>query len=212
MESFPSNSQRSKPVEREQREKVERVIESTVVQRKKTLGRRFTEAFGGGDARGTVFYVVTEILVPAAKDMVADAVSQGVERMIFGEARYTRRSSSRSSSGPNGYVSYNRMSGSRPDPRREHEEPRGMSRRARANHEFDEILLATRPEAELVIARLRDLIHQYDSATVADLYDLVGITSSYTDAKWGWADISDAGIRRVPGGYLLDLPKTEQVD
>lgn len=212
MEQFPSNSQRSKPVANEQpREKVERIVTSDVIQRKKPLGRRFAEAFGGGDARGTVFYVVAEILVPAAKDMAADAVSQGFERLIFGEARYSRRSSSRTTARPGGYTNYSRMSSPSTAPVRE--EPRGMSRRGRANHEFDEIILATRVEAEAVIDRLLDLIQRYDVATVSDLYDLAGITSSYTDAKWGWDDLSGAGVRRVGGGgYLLDLPPTKAVD
>jgi hypothetical protein len=214
MDTFPSNSQRKLKAEVEsggvQREKVERIVTSEVTQRKKPLSKRFMETFFGGDARGTLFHVVDDILVPAAKDMVADAFTQGFERMIFGESRSgNRRSGSRS--GPSGYVSYNRMGPNR-RPDREREDPR-ISRRARTNHEFDEIILATRAEGEEVLDRLGDLIEQYEVATVGDLYDLLGITSQYTDAKWGWDDIRDARVERVrSGGYLLDLPRTKPVD
>jgi hypothetical protein len=216
MEAFPGNSQRTKPAAQEvkpEREKIERVVTSEVIQRKRPLGKRFMETFVGGDAKGTLLYVVADILVPAAKDMVADAVTQGFERMIFGESRSgNRRSGSRPSSGANGFVSYNRM-GSNRAPDRQREDPRGLSRRARTNHEFDEIILATRAEGEEVIDRLGDLIGQYEVATVADLYELVGITSQHTDGKWGWDDMRGARVERVrSGGYLLDLPKTMPVD
>lgn len=217
MESFPSNSQRraaaSEP--KPEREKVERIVTSEVIQRKRPLSKRFMETFVGGDAKGTLLYVVADILVPAAKDMVADAVTQGFERMIFGESRSGNRrtSSTRSSSGPGGYISYNRMGPGRGMGREDREEPRDISRRARANHEFDEIILATRAEGELVIERLDDLIHQYEEATVSDLYDILGITSSHTDGKWGWDSMRGARVEKVRGGgYLLDLPKTKPVD
>jgi hypothetical protein len=81
-----------------------------------------------------------------------------------------------------------------------------MSRQARARHDFDEIVLESRTEAEEVIDRLFDLVSRYESATVADLYELVGLASSHTDHKWGWTDLRGAGVSRVRGGYLLDLP------
>jgi hypothetical protein len=212
MESFPSNSHKTKMADEgaqpDEREKVKKVVTSEVIQRKKPLGKRLAETFVGGDAHSVMGYVVFDVLVPAAKDAVADAFSQGIERMLFGDSRSTsRRSGSRPSGGPNGYVSYNRMSQSSP-----REDPRGISRKARANHEFDEIILATRAEAEEVIERLFDLVEQYEVATVADLYELVGITGSYTDGKWGWDDMRGARVERRRDGYLLNLPKTKAVD
>lgn len=190
--------------------KVERVTSGEVIRRKKPLGKRFAETFGGGDARGVWGYIVLDVLIPAAKDMVADATSQGVERMLFGEARSSSRRGGFRSSGSNGYVSYNRFGPSAS--RNRHEETRSISRRSRATHDFDEIILATRVEAEEVIDRLFDLVSRYESATVADLYDLVGATGNYTDDKWGWTDIRGAGVTRVRNGYLLDLPKPEPLD
>lgn len=214
VDSFPSNSRTTKPepeAEQPEREKVEKVTAGEVQQRKQPLGKRLASTFVGGDAKSVMQYVVLEVLVPAAKDTIADAVSQGIERMIFGEARSTsRRTGARPSSGPGGYTSYNRMAQNTNGPRRD--EPRTMSRRARANHEFDEIILATRAEADLVIERLFDLIERYEVATVADLYNLVGISEQFTDGKWGWDDMRGARVERVRNGYLLSLPKTKEVD
>lgn len=219
MEAFPSNSHKAKESEDVQPEpkKIEQVATGEVVRRKKPLGKRFAETFVGGDAKGVAAYVVFDVLVPAAKDMAADAVSQGIERMLFGEARSTsRRTGARPGSGSNGYVSYNRFGSSGSSAKfngHDREEPsRGISRRGRASHDFDEIILATRIEAETVIERLFELIERYGIATVSDLYDLVGITGNYTDANWGWSDMRGADTTRVRNGYLLDLPKPEPVD
>jgi len=223
---YPSNSNKArtdgeedekKPGKAEPK-KVERVTSGEVVRRKKSLGKRFKETFVGGDTKGVMSYVFMDVLIPAAKDMVSDATSEAVQRMLFGDARSNRRNRNRSH--PNGYVSYNRYgsgsssSGSRPpwDRDRDRDEPRNVSRRARATHDFDEIILETRGEAEEVIDRLFDLVSRYESATVADLYELTGITGSFTDDKWGWSDIRGAGVTRVRGGYLLDLPKPEPLD
>lgn len=212
---FPSNRHKDRaPKAPEVKEKkVEQIVQNDVVRRKKPLGKRFTETFIGGDARSVWGFVALDVLIPAAKDMVADAVSQGVERMIYGESRSTsRRTGRRPTDGP--YISYNRYSGGGarrlgpPDDRSRHE----LSRRARASHDFDEIILATRVEADEVIDRLFDLVSKYETATVADLYDLVGISGSYTDDKWGWTDLRGAGVTRVRSGYLLDLPKPEPLD
>jgi hypothetical protein len=221
VEEFPGNAHKAKPynakvtpakkdAEVSEDKKVEKIVSGKVVRRKKPITKRFLETFiGGDDAKSVLAYVVIDVLVPAAKDMIADAVNQGFQRMLFGEGATTTRRHGGRPSGPAGYQSYNRFSpGSRP-PREEH---RDISRRGRARHEFDEIILATRAEAEETIDRMFDLIARYEIATVADLYGLVDISGSYTDEKWGWTDMRGSRATRVSGGYLLDLPKPEPID
>lgn len=215
MTDFPSNRHKDKqeepdtPKAEKTDKKVEKVVEGEAIRRKKSLGTRLKETFFGGDTRGVWGFVGEEVLIPAAKDMIADAVSQGIERMIYGEAQSSSRRTGRRPDGKGPYISYNRYSGSRKKgPSRRNE----ISHRARAAHNFDEIILPTRVEADEVIDRLFDLVSKYESATVADLYDLVGITGNYTDDKWGWFDLRGADVRRVRHGYLLDLPKPEPLD
>lgn len=53
-----------------------------------------------------------------------------------------------------------------------------------------------------------ELIDMYGVVSVADLYDLVGITGNYTDNKYGWTNIRNAEpVRAMGGGYMLKLPK-----
>lgn len=206
MEEFPPNSIRSRAPETPNDKKIERVTQSDPIRRKKTLGAKFKETFISGD-QGVWSYVVSDVLIPAAKDAISDAVTEGIQRMLFGDTIPSRRRPSLR--GPSNYVSYNRYSEAS-TPR---EEPRPtLSRRARASHDFDEIILATRIEAEEVLNNLYNLLEKYDSASVADLYELVGVNGQFTDDKWGWTDLRGSGISRIREGYLLNLPKPVPLD
>lgn len=204
---YPPNSFSSKqPPEPQEEKKIERVTKTEAIRRKKGLGRKFREVFFGGDAKSTGRFIIYSVLIPAAKDMIIEAGREGIEKLVRGDS-YRRRGSPRS--GPAGYVSYNRMSMRDP---REQDQPRPMSARARARHDFDEIVLGSRAEAEEVIERMFDIVSRYTTATVADLYDLVGIRSSHVDNKWGWSDMRGAGVVRVRDGYLLELPDVQPME
>lgn len=211
---FPANSHKAKDAPPQEPKNVKPIIKGGAQRRKPGLGKRFAETFGGGDARGVGSYVLFDVLLPAAKDMVSDAVSQGIDRMLFGESRPSSRRGRTIGGSSTGYVNYNGMSRStNGSMRQKNDQSRGMlTRQARAAQKFDEILLQTRAEAEEVIERLRDLIEQYGTATVADMLTLVDISPEYTDGNWGWDDLSDARIHRDREGYLLDFPKPQPVE
>ena len=46
----------------------------------------------------------------------------------------------------------------------------------------------------------------------ADFYDIVGVTSEFTDNKYGWTSIRKAGIKPVREGFLIVLPRTRVLD
>lgn len=203
---FPPNSEASKRLESKN---VERVTSSDAIRKKKSLRKQLSETFVAGDMRSAVRYVMFDVLLPTAKDMVVDAVTAGFEKLIFGDSTRRRYGGMRPpQSGPTGYVSYNRMA---PESRLTSPQ-RALSRQARARHDFDEIVLDSRTEAEEVIDRLFDLVSRYESATVADLYELVGLSSTHTDHKWGWTDLRGSGVSRIRDGYLLDLPDPEPIN
>ena len=210
---FPSNKRPPGRPAKAAKETVEKVVTGKVVTRRKPLTRRFAETFIAEDSQSVGRYILLEVLIPAAKDLISDMVSQAVDRTLFGGGRSGRGRSGYHPSGSTSHVSYNRYGSSTTGPpwRREEERP-GISRSARRNHDFDEIVLATRAEANEVIDRLFDLISKYEQATVSDLYDLVGLEAKFTDEKYGWRDMRGVQALRVGGGYLLDLPKPEQLD
>lgn len=69
--------------------------------------------------------------------------------------------------------------------------------------------MSTRVEAEETLTQMFDLLEKFDAVTVADLYELSGISSNYMDHKWGWTDLRGSNVTRTRQGYLLDLPQPE---
>ena len=76
----------------------------------------------------------------------------------------------------------------------------------------EKTFFATRRDAEEILNYMGDLIDEYRFVTVADLYDLIGVSGNYTDNKYGWTDISNAEIVRVRDGYVIRLPKIRKLD
>lgn len=205
MDTFPPNSSaaKSEAPPAQEKEEVKRVTTEEPIRRKKSLAKRFKETFVVGDARSAFQYVVTAVLIPTAKDMLSEAFTQGADRMIYGDTRRPR-GATRPTAGPTGYVTYNRMAMTSDRP-----PAPNLSRRARANFDFDEIVLGSRAEAEEVIERMFDLLSRYGSASVADLYELCGLSTSHTDQKWGWTNLQGSGVVRTREGFLLNVPSPD---
>ena len=210
---YPSNSNRDK-AGKDEPKVIESVVTGRVIRKKRSLSSRFSDIFIGGDAQSVWAYVAFDVLVPAAKDMFSDAVSQGVERMLFGDStgRISSSRRRRNNDYRPGYTNYSKFSSPSSSRGRGRETSgREFTRRARANHDFDDIVLATRAEALEVLAKMDDLIDKYGVVTVSDLYDLLDLPAEFTDEKWGWADIRTADVRRDRNGYMLKLPRPEEL-
>lgn len=193
--NYPANSRRSKEPQPEK--EVKKVIEGVAVQRKKSWVDRTAHTIFAEDSSTVMSYIVMEVLVPAFRNLIFDTISQGAERVLYGESRRSSRSSGT-------YTNYSKMAD-----RGGHRE--ALSRHARATHDFEDIMLSSRIEADEVLDSLRELIDRFEAATVADLYDLVGLTGSFSDNQWGWRDLRNASVRPVRGGYLLNLPRTVSI-
>lgn len=84
-----------------------------------------------------------------------------------------------------------------------------MSQRGRGSHDFGEIVLSTRAEAEETLAQMDDIIGRFGTTSIADLYEMLAIDEVYhTDEKWGWDNLRGSDVQRLRnGGYILVLPK-----
>lgn len=196
--SLPGNSKSKKPDKPSEKPKLKSVVEGTVIQQKKPWHRKFVDTFTGEDVTSVGGYLVHEIVIPTIKSLLVDMLSKGGERLIYGEISPRGATSSR------GGLNYSSISTSR--------QTRTVSQSTRRTHNFGEILLETRVEAEEVLTSLGDLIDGYGSASVSDLYDLIGVSSQFTDERWGWTNLNTARAVPVRNGYLLELPKTVQLD
>lgn len=200
---YASNSEKSKasgeaPADRPQ---IKQIASATV--RKKSLGGKFKETFIGDSASSVGQYVLFDVIVPRVKDLLFDIIVGGSERSLFGTSSRSSRGSGSRSQLVN-KTDYRGISNNNTRPERE------ISTRGRATHNFEEINIVSRGEAEQVLDTLLELIDQYDSATVADLYSAVGISTDHTDLKFGWTDLTEARITPARGGgYILELPRAE---
>lgn len=212
LSNYPPNTKSQRPSKpNTEKKKIEQITSGTVKQQKPSFMRRMTSTFLEDDTKSVGDYIVHDVLIPAAKAMLSDMVGGGIDMLLFGG----RRGSRTNREGGRSYVNYNNASyrgGNVRNARDPREQQRDISRVGRARHDFGEIILETRGEAEEVLSHLVDLTIDYDMASVADLYDLVGITSNFTDNKYGWTDLRNSSVSRVRGGYLINLPKTQQLE
>ena len=59
---------------------------------------------------------------------------------------------------------------------------------------------------------MSDIVGQYGMVTVADMYDLAGLTPPYTAQRYGWFNIRTAEVIRGRDGYYLKMPKAMPID
>lgn len=218
LEDLPSNSRRpadphkSPPSSEEPKlVKVEGI--GKVVRRKKPFGRRLMDNFFRGDT-GVLSYLFREVLIPAAQTLVTDMVTQGIEKAVYGEVRTPARRPVRGVSqypvrGP--HVSYDRMQqntivrgpqmGIGPGPTR-----RPVVQQQTASIDLGDIVLETEFAAQTIVEKLYEAMEEYGAATVANLKELLGETSVYTDHNWGWPDGAEFHIKRIRDGFLLSYP------
>lgn len=204
MSEYKSNSHRSKELkETTDKKKVEKVVGGRVKTKKKSEVSKFASTFISEDISSVKDYIIMDVLLPTAKKAISEIVSNGIDMLLYGEVRGSRKD--RGSK-----VSYSSYYNSR-DRDRDRDHDRG-GRSRRMGYDYDDIILDNRAEAEEVIDRMEDLLDAYGIVSVADLYDLVGITGNYTDNKYGWTNLRNASVHRLRDGYLLKLPKALPID
>lgn len=200
MTEYKGNSHRSKEVEvKEERKKLEPIAQGKA--KKKNEIQKFADVFIAEDVTSVKNYILMDVLLPAAKKAISDIVTNGIDMILYGETR-------NKSKGRESRVSYTKYY----DRERDRDYDRPSRSRGRYGYDYDDIILDTRKEAEEVLDRMDDLIDNYGMVSVADLYDLVGISGNYTDNKYGWTNLRNADVQRVRDGYLLKLPKALPFD
>lgn len=205
MTEYKANSHRvreeQKSKEVVERKKLEPIAKGKT--KKKSEVKKFADVFIAEDVTSVKEYVINDVLIPAAKKAISDIITNGIDMILYGEAR------GRDRRGNGSKVSYTKYY----DRERDRDYDRSRSRTTRRSvYDYDDIILDTRGEAEEVLNRMDDLIDTYDIVSVADLYDLVGIQGNYTDNKYGWTNLRNATVQRVRDGYLLKLPKALPLD
>ena len=169
--------------------------------KEKGLTDKAAEAIFSEDTRTVGNYILWDVIIPSFKNTIADMVIGGIEMVLFGSSRGSRRKRGDSRVSYAGY--YEGSS------RYDRGDSRVDYRDRNRQYSYDDILLDDRGEAEEVVSTMEDLVRKYGEASVADLCSLVGVNSKHTDQKWGWTDSRDFSYRRSGRGYILDFAKPE---
>ena len=175
-----------KPVE-EDKPKLGGTIQGGVTLKRKTPGQRFTETFlNNGDVKTVGRDALSMFLWGDTRASGKGGLKGGIVR------DYTSYSSS--------IVSRNR------------DRDRVDIYRPEDSVKYNNLVFEIRGDAENILFNMRDYINTYDDIQIVKLYELVreqtGIQIPMTaqDAKFGWSDLTNACVRQVRGGYLLELP------
>ncbi len=193
MDEYKSNSNCSKEASSK---KIEKVISGEAKEKKKSEARKLLGAFIPEDVQNVKGYILSDIILPMVKDGILDAMSY----LLKGEVRKSKKSpGSRVQYG--GFFEQNRSN-------------RRSSTYNRSGYDLEsDLVFDTRGDADAVIDAMNEILDQYPTVSVGDLYDLAGVTvNNYTANNYGWTDIGDARSVRTSDGYILKLPRPKPLD
>lgn len=198
MAEYPSNSFKSKEEQKlDAREKrVQKVVRGGVKTRQ-NKGRKLTDIFISEDASNVKSYIAMDVLVPAFKKLIFDIFTDGIEMILYG----SKGSKSGKSGSKISYRSY-------------YDEPSDnrSSRATTGRFDYEDIIYDSRGEAEIVLKNMHGCMSRFGMVTVADMYDLSGLTAPHTAFRYGWMSIRNASVKRIRDGYIIDLPKATMID
>lgn len=201
MKEYESNSHRSKEEQKKTapEKNVQKVVAGNVKVKKKSGVDKFAKLFIAKDVEDVGTYLLTDVFIPFAKDTVIKAF----EALFYGEVR---GGSGRGSTNVS-RVSYQKYYDDRDGRRRE-----TSPYRNRTVIDYDNLVFENRGDAERILKELANLIYQYDTASVFDLYEMAGQTPDSTTKKFGWTDVSSARVDLTRDGYVIRLPKARPLD
>ena len=181
-----------------EKKEIKAVVNGKVTKKKKGIGSKIGAVLFDDNNVGDVKeYVIFDVIVPAVKNAISNAITGGIDMLLFGE----RRSDSSRFSDSRGYTSYSSRSTSRRDSSRQ-------SYRRPSLFELDDILLPTKLDANSVIDNMFNILDEYGVVSVADYYALVGEPSNYQMNAWGWENLGNVYTQRTRSGeYKIILPK-----
>ena len=206
--SYAAKSSLAKQQEEKERPKLQADIQGGVSLKRKTPGQRFVDRFIKTDLQTVGSTLFDDVIVPAILDMLYKAGHDALSMFIYGDTRGSRTGGLKTIGGiVRDYTSYSRDSISRTRDR-----DRVDIYRSEDSVKYNNLVFEIRGDAENILFNMRDYINTYDDIQIIKLYELVReqtgiqIPMNAQDAKFGWSDLTNACVRQVRGGYLLELP------
>lgn len=203
------DSSEEEVIDKKERKPLEQIIDKKPTKVKRSLFGRLAKGVLGEEGLPSIgAYVAEEIIVPAIKNIVYDSITSGLGRALFKDGKHGGHSYGRrgGSYKPNTNYSSQYRSG-RPEPA----EPRVVRSTRNAVEDYK---IEDRNDATYILTSLVEHADKYDSVSVADYYDLIGVEAhQFTDNNHGWTydTITRATILPVRGGYIIKFPPVEVI-
>lgn len=210
-------------------EVIEHAEASRKMLRNKSFARKTWNALFSGESIGDIAkYVVSEVAVPAIRDMLYDMADRGIQKLLYEEG--TTRSSNSLRNRKTGYTSYGSISTNNQRDVRQQTIKRPINNTKFEEDIFFENIPAgtenypqganARENADIVKDVIMERISKYGHATVAELMaevkecypDIELPSHGFTDGYYGWTNFASAKIVPTRGGVLMMLPKCEQLE
>lgn len=190
--------------------RVQEVVKSPVKIKKNEM-RKLADIFISEDISNVKNYIFMDVLVPAIKKAIYDIVTNGIDMFLYGGAG--KASSGGAKVSYRSYYDQKNNNNNAPA-------YRGSENTNKTNNAFNyqDLVYRTRPDAELVLKQLQDVIAKYGVATINDLYDSIpdnmmpDVPVPFTTTSYGWMNLNNVKAVRVRDGYVLTLPKAIPVD
>ena len=186
-----------------EKKEVRKVADARV--RKQGLVKRLAKSIVEDSIETARERAIEDIIVPGFKGLIFDTITEMFDVLLFGgggdrpyyssnRPHFNSRRQEKTS-----YTDYYRDGSRRADVRGRRE----------SLYEPDEIIVDTRTEARNALDELDFAIRKYGQASVADFYDIVGVTGDWTDNQYGWTNLRGASIKPVRNGFMIILPRTQ---
>ena len=202
MDEYKPNSHKYRE---EQAKKPKKVVTGEVVTVKKSGLQKFAESLIADGIDNIQDFIIKEVIVPKAKEMVcgivdnvADGIKNGVHKLVYGDDSPNHSESKHVQYGSY-YSGNNRV--------------QTVSYRE-SGFKYEEFIFRTRGDAEATLNELRDNVAQFKMTSVADFYSCVDRDDLTRDIdnNYVWTDLRNAKVQMTRGGYILKLPKPVYLD
>lgn len=204
---LPSNSISSKssePNKTAPEKKFTKITTGKVTVKKKTGLEKFAETFFEDDIRNVMRTIKNEMLIPAVKNIAVNAINSAVSMMIFGKdvrpnyngyTNFYQPTQNQANASWTRYYTRNQAPYPSPNPS------------ASGYSGGPNVSFSLRRDAEVILDQMREAIATFGKVSLGDYYDLLGITTDYTDFSYGWYDLTTATIRPSGSEFIIVFPK-----
>lgn len=172
--------------------------------KKESFRSKLKRAFFGDNVENVGDYMFFDVGVPAFKATISDMIGNGIEVLLFGEARGRRRDRG---------TDYARVSRDRDSRRDRYDSDRDRSDNRSTT--YRDIYFENKSDAQKFVADVYDYVKDYGRISVSVYMSIGGLTStSWDDNHKGWykEDLANLGLIRTRYGWEIDAPRPQRMD